>query len=560
MLKIKHFLTLIILFSVTLFASFNLFAAQLIDKTPSPLIENWSVCINYHQKETLCKKQSTPYINDQIDDQVFRFTYEKEFIVSSELKNTKLGISLNVIDEVDEVQINGHIIGKTGNFPPQFYGDFRTKRLYFIPSNIIKYNQFNYLKIKTYSSINKPGIKHQIITIDDYFEQLFQQQNNDKIITAIFSILLILAFLQLFYYFMLKGSVDTLYLSFYFISFASVCFTRSQMPLHLGLDLTDTFKIEIFMINLAIVSFSFFIFQFFNLELRKPYIIAIVLLSFPSLVNIIYPNTLQVRLLADISYWMTCIMIFFTGGSAIIIALHKKLRYSWLIGTLCFFGWIMLCYDMLSFTNIWFHSKLPLSPQLLLISTVIVAISTSLTITHKYWQLFKGGTYDHLTGALLRPAFFQRLTEEIQRSQVEDLQLLVAIINIQEVKTISENYNLGVKNNILKMVSNTLTKNLKPFDLVCHFSEDEFCISSTLDSSEQAKEHIKKLHFALTNARQEIGGETAFFISVKISAVIYDIDKHLSVPQLLQDANYGLAKIMNEDDTNYILLNTPPII
>ena len=205
------------------------------------------------------------------------------------------------------------------------------------------------------------------------------------------------------------------------------------------------------------------------------------------------------------------------------------------------------------------YSQLPNSPFILPLAAVVIGIGMSLAVTHKYWQFFKGATFDHLTGTLLRPAFFQRLSEELQRSQRDQSLLLVAVVHISQFKTLSADYGFSVGNNLLLKVSETLTRVLKPFDLICHLSEDEFCIAATSESREIAKQTIEKMHNDIVAIEHQIDKDSKVFVDVKIGGIIYNPDHHLSVSQLLQDANYGLAKVKNQNKSDYILLNNPTI-
>jgi len=548
-----------ILFGILLLASPICFSAQLVDSIPTSLTGNWSLCINFAKSKPLCQIKEKLDDSSDFSETVNRFVYQKEFIVSSELRQSTLAVWLGTIDDVDEVRINEQLVGKTGSLPPQFQSGFRYSRLYLIPSTLLKYNQFNQIEIRTFSSINKAGIGKHDIVIGEYFDFSHHQQEKDYLYIISMSILLLLMLFQMFYYFLVKGSDETIYLSIFLASFAVVAFTRSQAPLHLDLDLSASFKIEMFMISVGVVGFTFFIFRFFELEIRKVYIAGLFAIGLPGVTSMIYPDPLSVRYIAEIVYWLICLFAFLTAGSAVLISVAKRRKYSLIIGIFCVVGWLVMCFDAATQTNALFDLELPIVPFVLPITMVLLGIGMVLTITHKYWQVFKGATYDHLTGALLRPAFFQRLSEEIQRCQKDNSLLLIGVISIQEVKSINASYGHGVGNNLLVRVSEIITNYLKPFDLVCHFSGDEFCIAATVESRREAEKYLRNLHQNLVSTQQMVGTETELFIGAKLGGVIYNPDQHLSVSQLLQDANYGLAKAKSQKGKDYLLLNNPTV-
>ena len=162
-----------------------------------------------------------------------------------------------------------------------------------------------------------------------------------------------------------------------------------------------------------------------------------------------------------------------------------------------------------------------------------------------------------MTGTLLRPAFFQRLSQEIERNHKEELLLLVAVINIQDIKNISVNYGREIGNNLLNSVAIKITQHLNPFDLVCYFDDGEFCISTNVESYQDAENELKALHRILVETQFVVNEDTKFYLVAQIGGVIYNQDQHLSISQLLQDANYGLEKIKSKKQGDFLLLNYP---
>lgn len=530
-------------------------AAQLVDKIPAPLHGSWTTCINYQEQDTECAVQKSPLITRDISGEVKHFTYRKEFIVSSDLQQSTLGIWLNIVDDADEVRINNRLIGKTGNFPPQYESGFRYKRLYLIPSVYIKYNQFNQLEIKTFSSVNLPGLSDKPVIIGDYFKMSHYQQELDYTYVICISILLLLSLIQVFYYFMVKGTNETIFLSLSLISFALIAFIRSDAPMHIGLDLSSVFKVEMFILSFASIALSLFSLRFFELRIRPRYVIACTIIAITGMISILYPNPILARYISEVSYFVIGISSSFMLISAIIFSMTKRRKYVAVMGLLFATISLALAYDAFSQARAFLNLPLPILPFVLPLTVTLASIAMTLTITHRYWQKFKGATFDHLTQTLLRPAFFQRLTEEMNRSQAYKLNTLFAIINLEEVKNIGVSYGQIASDKMLKTVSNKLIELLEPTDLVCLFNDDEFCITTNVESTKHAENQLRNIHRALANTQQVINKHTEIYISTKIAGIIYNPDRHLSISQLLQDANYGLAKIKTENDKDYLLLS-----
>jgi signal transduction histidine kinase len=79
----------------------------------------------------------------------------RTFIEDEALKDSQ-GIYLGKIGDADKTFLNGHQIGQTGNFPPQYSYNMDTERVYFVPDALIRPGK-NELKIKIYSKflVNK---------------------------------------------------------------------------------------------------------------------------------------------------------------------------------------------------------------------------------------------------------------------------------------------------------------------------------------------------------------------------------------------------------------------
>ncbi|MFC2137275.1 sugar-binding domain-containing protein [Bacteroidota bacterium] len=84
--------------------------------------------------------------------------YRKEFAISEDYKNKSLVIKLGYIDDVDEVYINGQLIGYTGSFPPKYQTAYNASREYKIPKHLINYGGKNLIAVRVYDSEIQGGI------------------------------------------------------------------------------------------------------------------------------------------------------------------------------------------------------------------------------------------------------------------------------------------------------------------------------------------------------------------------------------------------------------------
>jgi sialate O-acetylesterase len=84
--------------------------------------------------------------------------YRKKINISSSYKGRMLYLNMGYIDDVDEVYLNGHKIGSTGSFPPNYNTAYNAERVYYIPEEDINFDGSNLIAIKVYDSYNEGGI------------------------------------------------------------------------------------------------------------------------------------------------------------------------------------------------------------------------------------------------------------------------------------------------------------------------------------------------------------------------------------------------------------------
>lgn len=90
--------------------------------------------------------------------------YRTRFRLPQNLENEKLILFLGRIDDVDQVYLNGKLLGKTGPWPNQpiyrgFYDDYYLQeRAYFIPASLLLPGQDNVLALRVFDAMVHGGI------------------------------------------------------------------------------------------------------------------------------------------------------------------------------------------------------------------------------------------------------------------------------------------------------------------------------------------------------------------------------------------------------------------
>ncbi|MDH3251802.1 MAG: glycoside hydrolase, partial [Ignavibacteria bacterium] len=89
----------------------------------------------------------------------------RHFSISPDFRNKQLYIHLGVIDDVDEVYINGRFVGFEGSFPPHYITAYSAQRIYQLPGEYLNYAGDNVVAVRVYDNelsggmiSGKPGL------------------------------------------------------------------------------------------------------------------------------------------------------------------------------------------------------------------------------------------------------------------------------------------------------------------------------------------------------------------------------------------------------------------
>ncbi len=78
--------------------------------------------------------------------------YRKNFKVPSSIRKKNIYISLGHIDDVDEVYLNGRLVGSSGTFPPIFRTAYNAYRKYPVSADLFNIGENNTIAVKVYDS------------------------------------------------------------------------------------------------------------------------------------------------------------------------------------------------------------------------------------------------------------------------------------------------------------------------------------------------------------------------------------------------------------------------
>jgi sialate O-acetylesterase len=94
--------------------------------------------------------------------------YRVKFDYPKAADNFSLHLYLGYIDDVDEVYLNGNLIGKSGSFPPDYTTAYDAERSYPIPQKYLKTDEKNLIAVRVYDSQLGGGIMRGNVGIYAY--------------------------------------------------------------------------------------------------------------------------------------------------------------------------------------------------------------------------------------------------------------------------------------------------------------------------------------------------------------------------------------------------------
>lgn len=112
------------------------------------------------------------YVPDSWQDEGFRnyngYAWYRKTVEIDYQSDDILYLELGRIDDVDEVYLNGHLIGSTGSFPPDYFSAYNYHRRYLIPVEHINKNGKNVIAVRVYDEGGEGGILGSPVGIYHY--------------------------------------------------------------------------------------------------------------------------------------------------------------------------------------------------------------------------------------------------------------------------------------------------------------------------------------------------------------------------------------------------------
>ncbi len=91
--------------------------------------------------------------------------YRKTFKMPEYYNEEMFYLYIEKIDDSDEIYINGKLVGKTGNFPPNYISGFDYSRKYIIPKSLLNLGAMNTIAVRVFDGGGEGGIIYGSVKI-----------------------------------------------------------------------------------------------------------------------------------------------------------------------------------------------------------------------------------------------------------------------------------------------------------------------------------------------------------------------------------------------------------
>ncbi|MCF6155589.1 MAG: sensor domain-containing diguanylate cyclase [Candidatus Brocadia sp.] len=160
--------------------------------------------------------------------------------------------------------------------------------------------------------------------------------------------------------------------------------------------------------------------------------------------------------------------------------------------------------------------------------------SSKVEFVHKIEELEKCALLDPLTGLMKRRGLEMNLRSVFSVMQRHGWSYGIFFVDIDEFKRINDVYGYDIGNNVLKMVSKTLSNSVRASDMVGRWSGEEFMVIATNASEDHLYKIANKIRILVEQSGFSVGADR---VHVTVSVCATMVQPNDSVDTLLKRIN-----------------------
>ena len=154
--------------------------------------------------------------------------------------------------------------------------------------------------------------------------------------------------------------------------------------------------------------------------------------------------------------------------------------------------------------------------------------------------------YDQLTGILNRQAVYDQALAEISRAQREKLPLCVAMLEISNLQQIEAEYNLEIRDKVLRYVSSAVRANVRIYDILGRWIGAKFLLLLPNTRVEDAASVVERVNNSISTIGIELPDRSHLDIIVNYGVSSLAPEETAPLYLLVEQANSALLEANSE--------------
>jgi diguanylate cyclase (GGDEF)-like protein len=155
-------------------------------------------------------------------------------------------------------------------------------------------------------------------------------------------------------------------------------------------------------------------------------------------------------------------------------------------------------------------------------------------------QLYELATRDSLTGLLNRRALYEYAEKEINRTNREQKLLSMIMMDIDHFKDINDNFGHLIGDRAVCMVSDTISRKKRQYDLLGRWGGDEFLLILPSTDAEEAVRVAERLRMEISKISLLVNRDDPIHLKASFGIACMRPNHFLTFDELLQQADHAL--------------------